>query len=111
MSAFRVALSGDFRKPDGSPVFPEMDLGPLEQQPNLEIIYLETEDVIGPGQLEDIDALILLAHRISAESFPGNKRLSLIAPDEPDEQSLVTRDLHLRDKHEDASARRSANHK
>ena len=79
MSAFRVALSGDFRKPDGSPAFPEMDLGPLEQQPNLELVYLENEDVIGPGQLEEIDALILLAHRISAESFPGNKRLSLIA--------------------------------
>ncbi len=79
MSAFRVALSGDFRKPDGSPTFPEMDLGPLEQQPNLEIVYLETEDVIGPDKLENIDALILLAHRISTESFPGNKRLSLIA--------------------------------
>ena len=32
MSApFRVALSGDFRKPDGSPVYPDFDLEPLRQ--------------------------------------------------------------------------------
>jgi D-3-phosphoglycerate dehydrogenase len=34
MSAlFRVALSGDFRKADGSPVFPDFDLAPLKQAP------------------------------------------------------------------------------
>ena len=29
MSKFRVALSGDFKKPDGSPAFPDFDLAPL----------------------------------------------------------------------------------
>ena len=34
MSArFRVALSGDFRKSDGSPVYPDFDLEPLRQAP------------------------------------------------------------------------------
>jgi hypothetical protein len=37
MSApFRVALSGDFRKPDGSQVYPDFDLEPLRQAPNVE---------------------------------------------------------------------------
>ena len=31
MSVFRVALSGDFRKADGSPTFPDFDLAPLMQ--------------------------------------------------------------------------------
>ena len=29
---FRVALSGDFRKPDGSPTYPDFDLGPLRER-------------------------------------------------------------------------------
>ena len=28
---FRVALSGDFRKSDGSPTFPDFDLKPLQK--------------------------------------------------------------------------------
>ena len=27
---FRVALSGDFKKPDGSPTYPDFDLAPLQ---------------------------------------------------------------------------------
>ena len=30
---FRVALSGDFRKPDGSPTYPDFDLEPLRDAP------------------------------------------------------------------------------
>jgi len=30
--SFRVALSGDFRKADGSPTFPDFDLAPLRGQ-------------------------------------------------------------------------------
>jgi hypothetical protein len=30
MSKFRIALSGDFKKPDGTPAFPDVDLAPLE---------------------------------------------------------------------------------
>jgi D-3-phosphoglycerate dehydrogenase len=79
MDKFRVALSADFKKPDGSPNFPEFDLSPLENNPDLDLCYLESEPVIGSHQLENIDALILLSHRIAAESFPGNRRLAVIA--------------------------------
>jgi len=79
MDKFRVALSADFKKADGSPNFPEFDLSPLENNPDLDLCYLESEPVIGSHQLENIDALILLSHRIAAESFPGNRRLAVIA--------------------------------
>ena len=36
MSRFRVALSGDFRKPDGSPTYPSFDLSPLMGDPGVE---------------------------------------------------------------------------
>ena len=57
---FRVALSGDFRKPDGSPVYPDFDLEPLRQAPNVEFLYLEPRNPVEADQLADFDALILL---------------------------------------------------
>ena len=43
MSAFRVALSADFRKPDGSPSFAEFDLSPLRDHPDIDLFFLEPE--------------------------------------------------------------------
>ena len=79
MSAFRVALSADFRKPDGSPSFPEFDLSPLEEHPDIDPFYLEPEDEISAAQLADVDALILLAPRVGAASLTPNGRLAVVA--------------------------------
>ena len=79
MSAFRVALSGDFRKADGSPTFPDFDLAPLRAAPNVEAVFLDNASPIKPEQLEDFDALILLAHRFDAASVPKSGRLAVIA--------------------------------
>ena len=79
MQKFRVALSGDFKKPDGNPSFPEWDLSSLEQRTNLELFYLESEPVISARQLDGVDALILLSNPIAPESFPGDGRLAVIA--------------------------------
>jgi phosphoglycerate dehydrogenase-like enzyme len=79
MSKFRVALSGDFKKPDGSPAFPDFDLSPLEQNPAIEYQFLRTNGVIHAADLEGFDALILLIPRIEPESFPKNGRLAIIA--------------------------------
>ena len=80
MSApFRVALSGDFRKPDGSPVYPDFDLAPLREAPNVEFAYLEPRDPLEAEQLKDFDALILLAHRFAKESIHPNGRLAVVA--------------------------------
>jgi len=79
MAEFRVALSADFRRPDGAPSFPEFDLTPLKDKKGLDLVYLEPADEISPAQLENVDALILLRPAITLKSFPGNGRLSVIA--------------------------------
>jgi phosphoglycerate dehydrogenase-like enzyme len=76
---FRVALSGDFKKLDGSPVFPDFDLRPLLTAPNVETVYLDGSNQLTAQQLEDFDALILLAHRFAPESVPKSGRLAVIA--------------------------------
>jgi phosphoglycerate dehydrogenase-like enzyme len=79
MSRFRVALSGDFKKPDGSPAFPDFDLSPLEQNPAVEYRFIKANGVIQAADLEGFDALILLIPRIEPESFPNDGRLAVIA--------------------------------
>ena len=76
---FRVALSGDFRKPDGSPTYPDFDLAPLRNAPGVEMEFLESQNPIRGEQLENFDALILLAHRFGKESVPKSGRLAVVA--------------------------------
>lgn len=76
---FRVALSGDFKKPDGSPTFPDFDVTPLQQAPGVEMIYLENANPITPAQIADIDALILLMPKFGRDSIHPNGRLSVVA--------------------------------
>jgi phosphoglycerate dehydrogenase-like enzyme len=79
LAPFRVALSGDFRKADGSPTYPDFDLEPRKSAPNVEMVFLESNNPIKAEQLEDFDALILLAHRFTAESVPKSGRLAVVA--------------------------------
>ncbi|MFT3989577.1 NAD(P)-dependent oxidoreductase [Aestuariivirga sp.] len=76
---YRVALSGDFRKSDGSPVFKDFDTAPLAAAKGVEMVYLDNANPLRGDQLEDFDALILLAHRFAPESVPESGRLSVIA--------------------------------
>lgn len=78
MSNYRVAMSGDFLKADGSPAYPMFDLSPLTG-PGVEHAFLESEGEIDAGELADFDALILLAHRFTAASVPANGRLAVVA--------------------------------
>jgi phosphoglycerate dehydrogenase-like enzyme len=79
VSRFRVALSGDFRKADGSPTFPDFDLAPLTAAPGVEMAFLDPIDPIPAAQLEGFDALILLAHRFTRDSIPRDGRLAVVA--------------------------------
>ncbi|MGI9503199.1 MAG: NAD(P)-dependent oxidoreductase [Geminicoccaceae bacterium] len=79
MSSFRVALSGDFKKADGSPAFPDFDLTPLDQNPAVDYDYIHVNGVVKAKDLEGFDALILLQPRIEQSSFPKDGRLSVIA--------------------------------
>lgn len=90
MSKFRVALASDFRKEDGAPTFPDFDLTPLLNEPNVEVEYLDVHNRMLSGgfdssiplqaeQLEEFDALILLVHKFEPISVPKNKRLAIVA--------------------------------
>jgi phosphoglycerate dehydrogenase-like enzyme len=76
---FRVGLSGDFRNADGSLTFRDFDLAPLFADPLVEVSFLEPESALSARQLENIDALILLAHRFDQNSVPKSGRLGVIA--------------------------------
>jgi phosphoglycerate dehydrogenase-like enzyme len=76
---FRVALSGDFKKPDGSPTFPDFDVEPLRSAPGVEVAYVDASNPIRAEQLADFDALILLQPRFARESIHPNGRLSVVA--------------------------------
>jgi phosphoglycerate dehydrogenase-like enzyme len=76
---FRVALSGDFRKADGSPTYPDFDLAPLQAAKGVEVVFLSSANPLRADQLEDFDALILLAHRFAAESVSKSGRLAVVA--------------------------------
>ena len=87
---FRVALSGDFRKADGSPTYPDFDLGPLRAAKDVEIAFLESANPLRGDQLEDFDALILLAHRFTAESVPTSGGAPKVLASNIEGQSLAT---------------------
>jgi D-3-phosphoglycerate dehydrogenase len=72
MDRFCVALSGDFRRSDGSPTFPSFDLAPLADDPQIAVKWVDSVDgVIPAAELEDCDALILLIPRFTgSRQFP-----------------------------------------
>ncbi len=80
MTKFRIALSGDFKKPDGTPAYPVFDLSPLENDADIEFFYVDPVDGVIPADgLADTDVLILLAARFTADSIPDGGRLSMVA--------------------------------
>jgi len=80
MSRFVVALSGDFRKADGSPAFPMFDLSPLTSNPEIEVRHVDPVEGTMPAEgLEGCDALILLVPRFTRSSVPKDGRLGLVA--------------------------------
>ena len=80
MSKFRVALSADFMKPDGTPAYPMFDLTPLTGNPGIDIQYVTPVDGVMPGEvLKDFDALILLIPKFGGASITPGSRLSVVA--------------------------------
>ncbi len=78
MSKFRIAISGDFKKPDGSPAYPMWDMSPLDT-PDIEYFYTPAQDEISATDMAECDALILLSQRFTRRSIPGNGRLAVVA--------------------------------
>lgn len=76
---FRVALSADFRKGDGSPAYPMFDLAPLMTE-GIEMFYATPHNgVMQAKDMEEADALILLAPKFNQESIPASGRLKIVA--------------------------------
>src|SRR3954462_1306828 len=79
MAKFRVALSGDFLKSDGTPAYPMVDLAPLAEAGG-EVAYVHSVDrVMRAADLEGFDALILLGSRFDERSIPADGRLAVVA--------------------------------
>jgi phosphoglycerate dehydrogenase-like enzyme len=79
MARFRVALSGDFLKPDGTPAYPMVDLEPLRAAGG-ETAYVHSVDrLMRAEDLEGFDALILLGSRFDERSIPADGRLGVVA--------------------------------
>ncbi len=53
---FRVALSHDFRLPDGSPAYPVFDLAPVRDDPRIETVWLPPGDRIRAEDVAGCDA-------------------------------------------------------
>ncbi len=80
MEPFRVAISQDFVKPDGTPAFPSFDLAPLSEDPRIEWAFVPvTDGRIDKEHMAGFDALILLGAKFDADSFPGDNRLAMVA--------------------------------
>ena len=77
---FRIAVSSDFIKPDGSPAFPMFDMTPLDDMANVEWQYLQERDgPVSAAELAGHDALILLGQRFDRSSVPADGRLAHVA--------------------------------
>ena len=77
---FRVALTRDFLKSDGTISFGDIGLDRLDKTPGIEWEFLsEDHSPIYGDQLYDYDALIMLGSQIDAASLSDCERLSLIA--------------------------------
>jgi phosphoglycerate dehydrogenase-like enzyme len=79
MAEFRVGLSGDFFREDGSPSFPEFDLSPLRDRDDIDLTILEPGPEIRSDQVADIDALILLLPKVTTRSLTTGGRLAMVA--------------------------------
>lgn len=80
MGRYKVALSGDFRRPDGSPTYPSFDLEPLLKAPGVDVVYVDAIDGEMPAEgLAGCDALILLVPRFTAASVPADGKLAVVA--------------------------------
>ena len=80
MDRYRVALSGDFRKPDGSFTFPSFDLSPLTDDAQIEVVWVDAVDGVMPAErLAGCHGLILLMPRFTPASIPADNMLAFVA--------------------------------
>jgi len=76
---FRVAFTGDFHHPDGTPMYRDFGLGVLEAQPGIRHRpFAENLAEIAPTQIGDAQAVIVLSPRVTANSLSRADDLLMI---------------------------------
>ncbi|HZQ98361.1 MAG TPA: hydroxyacid dehydrogenase [Chloroflexota bacterium] len=77
---FRVGLTRDFLKPDGTMGFGDIGLDALDRAPGVEWEFLaENTPELRADQVRGYDALMVLAPRVTAATLAGADRLALVA--------------------------------
>ena len=77
---FRVALTGDFHKPDGTPLYRDFGLSVLEAQPGIRYqAFRENLPEIDPAQIGDAQGVVVLSPRVSARSVSQSQNLLAIS--------------------------------
>src|SRR3569833_2121957 len=77
---FRIGLTRDFLKPDGSIGFGDIGLGLLDQVPGLEWELLPDHAPELPAEwVKPYDALLMLGGRLTPRTLEGADRLLLVA--------------------------------
>jgi phosphoglycerate dehydrogenase-like enzyme len=77
---FRVGLTRDFLRPDGTLGFGDIGLGLLDGKPGITHEFLaENTRELRPDQIRGYDALAVLAPRVTSETLKGADRLAVIA--------------------------------
>ena len=80
MATFQVALTGDFRRPDGRLMAPDIGLSLLDEATGIDYRYLANGAAeIASQQLVDLDAVLVLSARVTAASLAEADRLLLVA--------------------------------
>jgi phosphoglycerate dehydrogenase-like enzyme len=77
--AFRVGVTRDLLRPDGSLVFAPIDLDALDRPGLVRSFLDEDRRELTADQLRDLDALFHFSPTVSASSLDGVERLALIA--------------------------------
>ena len=76
MHTFHIAFTGDFYRPDGSPLYKEFGLTVLDAQPNIRYSsFAAHQGEIDPAQVGDANALIVLSPRVTAHSVSQSENL------------------------------------
>jgi len=77
---FRVGLTRDFLKADGTPALGDIGLSLLDDEPKVHWEFLaESAAELTPSQISGYDALLVLGPRVTARTLADNERLLLVA--------------------------------
>lgn len=78
--SFRVGVTRDFLKPDGTLGFGDIGLSGLESQPGMSWEFLAENHAELPAAIADqYDALLVLAPKVTRQTVAGSKRLAIVA--------------------------------